>query len=248
MDFYHCRWLDPIFLQNLHRTTSPDQVLMVHKLLHPSLFYGVLLALGLSYFWAQYLSASMFSFYHDWSGWRTITGGAPNAITHGLEKISWALIFCSSWWMLWKLDFLISQPPRTHSSGQEKQEENEEAQQEEATGQETDFTSRSENFVPEDDNMEEEPDNENSQSTNEQKAKKIIFPTIEELQMAEVLGLSKDDLSDFSKIKSTYRASIAQYHPDKVSALGVEIREVAEKKAKEINQAYEFFRAKFRDN
>jgi len=65
--------------------------------------------------------------------------------------------------------------------------------------------------------------------------------------MAEVLNLSKEDLEDFAKIKATYRTAIAQYHPDKVSALGPEIREVAENKAKEINQAYEFFRKKFRD-
>ena len=78
-------------------------------------------------------------------------------------------------------------------------------------------------------------------------AKKVIFPTIEELEMAKVLGLPKEDLEDFSKIKTTYRTTIAQYHPDKVSALGTEIRDVAEKKAKEINQAYEFFRKKFKN-
>ena len=74
------------------------------------------------------------------------------------------------------------------------------------------------------------------------------FPTVEELEMAELLGLSKDDLNDFPKIKSTYRNTMAQYHPDKVSAMGTEIREVAEKKAKEINQAYEFFRRKFKNS
>ena len=60
--------------------------------------------------------------------------------------------------------------------------------------------------------------------------------------MAEVLGLGKDQTTDFSQIKQTYRRAIAQYHPDKVSALGPEIREVAENKAKEINHAYEYFR------
>ena len=64
--------------------------------------------------------------------------------------------------------------------------------------------------------------------------------------MAKVLGLEKDQLADFTEIKQTYRRAIAQYHPDKVSALGPEIREVAENKAKEINQAYEYFRNKFK--
>jgi DnaJ like chaperone protein len=43
-------------------------------------------------------------------------------------------------------------------------------------------------------------------------------------------------------IKTTYRKIIAQYHPDRVIAMGPEIQEVAEKKAKEINEAYEHLR------
>ena len=46
-------------------------------------------------------------------------------------------------------------------------------------------------------------------------------------------------------MKSHYRKLIAQYHPDRVRAMGPEIRDVAESKAKEINEAYEFFRRKF---
>ena len=46
-------------------------------------------------------------------------------------------------------------------------------------------------------------------------------------------------------MKSAYRKLIAQYHPDRVSAMGPEIKEVAETKAKEINEAYEYFRNKF---
>ena len=57
--------------------------------------------------------------------------------------------------------------------------------------------------------------------------------------MAKVLGLPRKNLEDFPKIKKPTGSAIAQYHPDKVSALGTEIRDVAEKKAKEINQAYD---------
>lgn len=60
-----------------------------------------------------------------------------------------------------------------------------------------------------------------------------------------VLKIPKDSPRDFDSIKSTYRKKIAQYHPDKVSAMGPEIQEVAEEKAKEINEAYEHFRKKF---
>ena len=61
----------------------------------------------------------------------------------------------------------------------------------------------------------------------------------------EVLKILDSDTKDFVTIKSVYRKKIAQYHPDKVSAMGPEIQEVAEQKAKEINEAYEHFRKKF---
>ena len=56
--------------------------------------------------------------------------------------------------------------------------------------------------------------------------------------------VEEEDLEDFDAIKAIYRKRIAQYHPDKVLAMGPEIREIAEQKAKEINEAYEYFRAK----
>jgi len=217
------------------------------------LLFGGILTLALAYFWAQHLSASLFHSYHDWSGWRSITGGAPNPLTHGVEKVIWALTFCSGWWMLWRLDLFISNgpPPHLFKHGEETTPNTQTADYTEAKGKNTHFAHRSENFVPENENETKEDCRDQAreeQAPNQQKnVRKITFPTIEELQMAEVLNLSKEDLEDFAKIKATYRTAIAQYHPDKVSALGPEIREVAENKAKEINQAYEFFRKKFRD-
>ena len=41
------------------------------------------------------------------------------------------------------------------------------------------------------------------------------------------------------EIKRAYRARISRYHPDKVSALGPEFQEIAERKSKEINKAYD---------
>ncbi len=40
------------------------------------------------------------------------------------------------------------------------------------------------------------------------------------------------------EIRAAYLMRISEYHPDKVAALGKEIREVAERKSKEINVAY----------
>ncbi len=40
------------------------------------------------------------------------------------------------------------------------------------------------------------------------------------------------------EIKVAYRRMIALYHPDKVNSLGVDLRAMAERRAKEINAAY----------
>lgn len=52
----------------------------------------------------------------------------------------------------------------------------------------------------------------------------------------EILGVSKEASPD--DIKTAFRKEIARYHPDRVEGLGRELRELAEKKAKEINWAY----------
>ncbi|WP_454616496.1 J domain-containing protein [Bradyrhizobium cenepequi] len=52
----------------------------------------------------------------------------------------------------------------------------------------------------------------------------------------EILGVNKEATQD--DIKTAFRREIARYHPDRVEGLGGELRELAEKKAKEINWAY----------
>jgi hypothetical protein len=44
---------------------------------------------------------------------------------------------------------------------------------------------------------------------------------------------------DKNQLKRSYLEMIKQYHPDKVNGMGPEIKEVAEKKTKEINDMYE---------
>lgn len=53
----------------------------------------------------------------------------------------------------------------------------------------------------------------------------------------EVLGVSPT--ASRQDIVGAYRALISHYHPDKVATLGEEFRELAERRAKEINVAYE---------
>ncbi|MDP7039475.1 MAG: J domain-containing protein [Myxococcota bacterium] len=51
--------------------------------------------------------------------------------------------------------------------------------------------------------------------------------------------------SDFDAIKAAYQNKIRQYHPDKVADMGPEVRQVAEKHAQEINEAYDILKKKF---
>ncbi len=53
----------------------------------------------------------------------------------------------------------------------------------------------------------------------------------------EILGISPDASPE--EIRRAYRRLASQYHPDKVSHLGPEFREMAETRFKEIQQAYD---------
>lgn len=62
----------------------------------------------------------------------------------------------------------------------------------------------------------------------------------------EVLGLTPS--ADFGTIKKAYRKLSMKYHPDKVSHLGEEFRNVAEEKMKEINVAYDYLSKKMNNS
>lgn len=53
----------------------------------------------------------------------------------------------------------------------------------------------------------------------------------------EVLGLS--EWASDEEVTGAWRSKMAQYHPDKVAMMGPEIRELAERKTRELNQARE---------
>jgi preprotein translocase subunit Sec63 len=56
----------------------------------------------------------------------------------------------------------------------------------------------------------------------------------------QVLGVSRG--ASAADIHSAYRRRMAEYHPDKVQSMAPEIRELAERRAREINLAYEKLR------
>ena len=52
----------------------------------------------------------------------------------------------------------------------------------------------------------------------------------------EVLKVDRNANSD--QIKEAFRREISKYHPDRVEGLGIELRELADRKSKEVNLAY----------
>ena len=58
----------------------------------------------------------------------------------------------------------------------------------------------------------------------------------------EMLGIEED--ASEKKIKEAYRKMANKYHPDKVAHLGKEFQEIAEKRFKEVQRAYEILKEK----
>ena len=203
------------------------------------LLIGGLLGLVLSVIIAEYFSESLRAQYQSWSIWRSVFGSDPNLITSILSKVSWSIFFVMSWWMLWKLDFFWAKKPALpEDAGTEPPPEEEKKERAEGTEE------------PEESDGEQAREKTDEREESEQGAddsfasvKSEPETDLEELRFAEILGVEKP--FEEENVKATYRKLIAQYHPDRVSAMGPEIRDVAEVKAKEINEAYEYFRKKF---
>ena len=191
------------------------------------ILYGFGLGIILSIILAEYASASFFTLYHDSPYFRSLTGWSPNKLSEIFLKLSWAVTFLASWWMIWKLDFLLSL--QTPSSSRPKTRQKKEPPVSKEGNNEKIKNSQAE---------------EKKVRKETEEKEKIDFTSLEDLRFGKILEI--EDLQDFEKIKASYRKKIAQYHPDRVGAMGPEIREVAEKKAKEINEAYEHFRKKFK--
>ena len=198
---------------------------------------GGILGLLLSVIFAEYFSQSLRVQYQSWTIWRSLGVSDPNQVTSILIKICWAFFFGSSWLMLWKLDGFWAKagPAKMETQDEPLAEEDEEKgeakESEQADGRPKDQKTQ------EQESTGEKTDDSFASVKNESDTDQ------EELHFAETLGVEKP--FEEEKVKAVYRKLIAQYHPDRVSALGPEIREVAEQKAKEINEAYEYFRKKF---
>ena len=178
-------------------------------------------------------------------------------MTEAVRKILWSILFCSCWWMLWRLDIFLGKKTvaslcsSNNAVSGEKSSKFPEDKKTSARGDQS--FQKNENFIPEEnfEHPEENPSPQENFACEEKPSNQAdtlppYIPSFEDLQMGKVLGLEKERMNDFAHIKSTYRLAIAQYHPDKVSAMGKEIREVAESKAKDINLAYQYFQNKLK--
>jgi hypothetical protein len=203
------------------------------------LLIGGILGLVLSVIIAEFYSKSLHAQYESWSIWRSVFGSDPNLITSILGKVSWSIFFVLSWWMLWKLDFFWAKKPALPEDA-ESEPPPEEEKMERAEGTEEPEESDGEQVR---EKTKERKEGEQVTDDSFASVKSEPETDLEELRFAEILGVEKP--FEEENVKATYRKMIAQYHPDRVSAMGPEIRDVAEVKAKEINEAYEYFRKKF---
>jgi DnaJ like chaperone protein len=73
-------------------------------------------------------------------------------------------------------------------------------------------------------------------ATAESPAEEFREPEKHEAAWYEILNVAPD--ASTAEIKRAYRMLVSQYHPDKVAALGEELKAVAERKSTEINGAY----------
>ena len=208
------------------------------------LVYGGFLAFALSWLTAERLSGKLHEIYPKWLTWRedwNWLSEDPETITGLLDNLIWALVFICSWWMFWKLDSLLGFEP-TPKEPADKQETRTEEPTEERKRAKDDKGKKSEEKEP--DPPKESDEGQSGESDESFASVQPEAPSDPlEAGFAETLGLEVPYSE--KEIKSAYRKLIAQYHPDRVSAMGPEIREVAETKAREINEAYEFFRKKF---
>lgn len=194
---------------------------------------GGLFGLTLSFVFAETCSDGLFEIYSSSTLFRNVTGNAPNFLANGLNKISWAIFFGACWWMLWKFDLFFTLIPEIKDEGSEESSDSTQGAQSSKNEKEE------ETFKPENEENKSE-----KKQTDENHTGDEIFDANDQ-RFLDVLKITDNKIDNFDSIKSVYRKRIAQYHPDKVLAMGPEIREIAEKKAKEINEAYEHFRKKF---
>ena len=90
--------------------------------------------------------------------------------------------------------------------------------------------------------------NEKSSSNDYENSKKEEYEEIKYDENSEEYYYSMLNIntnSSIEDIKRVYKEEIRKYHPDKVEHLGDEFKEIAEKKTKDINRAYSYFRKKF---
>lgn len=86
---------------------------------------------------------------------------------------------------------------------------------------------------------------ERSNDRNETKFSDSNTPSLDD-KFATLLGLAQPVVP--SEVHDAFRRTLARYHPDKVEHLGAEFKEIAERKTKEIVEAYDYFRKKYGEN
>ena len=78
----------------------------------------------------------------------------------------------------------------------------------------------------------------------EKERSRAFFAGSDEERYHDILG-TKPGMS-LAEIKRAYHERVREYHPDRTSHLGKDLRELAERRMKEINEAYNHFEKKYK--
>ena len=223
-----------ISLPDLHWKITPHWF-MIGKIHVLRLLWGGLLGLFLSFILADFWAENYLL---------NIPPGQVGGRLWGVHPIQYNALkkFLGHYYFVqvggWFGNWIIFHPQAQSTWGENEEEETPIEPESKTEGEQMEESPENADIASETSESEDTTEENTSEETSEK-------PSPKDIAFAEVLGLSIEEIGKIEDIKSVYRKRIAQYHPDKVLAMGPEIRSVAEQKAKEINEAYEHFRRKF---
>ena len=147
----------------------------------------------------------MYEIYSTSTLFRSITGNSPNALADGLLKVSWAVIFCCAWWMLWSFDKYFCPKPISSSDSNEGTEKNMSSPSKSKMSYDFKPSEEKERNQGEKEDALTENTKTETEENQEGESNPIIAFDEQDEKYFKILEISDDALRDLELIKSVYR-------------------------------------------